>query len=189
MCYVSAEGGQFNFALWHAIKVQRRGEQMYSYTLSLTSAQSGSECFTRRSGRLLPGNNPAPTGWASWSVWTRAGTVAPTGIRSPNCPTTSESLSRPNQSRVVLRVGLKVGRGKWQRDGENCVMRKLMICVFHRMWGIVQLACSSTFQCHWQAANGEWTDGLQAPGGSVCECGKKCRVAWGRGIVWQFRDC
>ena len=104
------------------------------------------------------------------SVWTRAGTLAPTASRSPDCTT----RSGPTQNRVSLRVRLNASRGKLQKDGGNCVKRSFIVFTFHRTWRVVWLACSGTFQYTWQNAKGEWTDGLQAPGEGVCEYGGNC---------------
>ena len=45
-----------------------------------------------------PGKDPVPiaqeAGWAPGSVWTGAENLAPTGIRSPDRPTRSQSLYR-----------------------------------------------------------------------------------------------
>jgi len=52
--------------------------------------------------RLLftPGKDPVPlvlkTGWTPGPVWTGAENLAPTGIRSPDCPACSQSLYRLN---------------------------------------------------------------------------------------------
>jgi len=52
-----------------------------------------------RCGRFTPGKDPVPivqeAGWAPGPVWTGAEHIAPTGIRSPDRPARSESLSRP----------------------------------------------------------------------------------------------
>jgi len=51
-----------------------------------------------RPGRSLPGKDPVPivqeAGWAPGPVWTGAGNLAPTGIRSPDRPARSQSLYR-----------------------------------------------------------------------------------------------
>ena len=53
---------------------------------------------TPRPGRFNPGNDPVPyvqeAGWAPGPVWTDAEIIASTGIRSPDRPHRSESLSR-----------------------------------------------------------------------------------------------
>ena len=45
---------------------------------------------------FTPGKDPVPivqeAGWAPGPVWTGAENLAPTGIRSPNLPTRSQSL-------------------------------------------------------------------------------------------------
>jgi len=47
---------------------------------------------------FTPGKDPVPivqeAGWAPGPVWTGAENLAPTGIRSPDRPTRSESLYR-----------------------------------------------------------------------------------------------
>jgi len=52
-----------------------------------------------RPGRFTAEKDPVPivyeAGWASEPVWTGAEHIAPTGIRSPDRPVRSESLSRP----------------------------------------------------------------------------------------------
>ena len=52
-----------------------------------------------RLGRFTPGNDPVPivqvAGWAPGPVWTGAENLAATGMRSPDRPSCSESLSRP----------------------------------------------------------------------------------------------
>ena len=51
-----------------------------------------------RPSRFSPGKDPVPVvqeaGWAPGPVWTGAGNLAHTGIRSPDCPARSESLYR-----------------------------------------------------------------------------------------------
>jgi hypothetical protein len=61
---------------------------------------------------FTPGKDPVPivqeAGWAAGPVWTVAGNLAPTGIRSPDPPARSESLyrytelSRPVQNAVRI---------------------------------------------------------------------------------------
>jgi hypothetical protein len=74
-------------------------EQMYSPTLSLTSAQYGGGGSAPRPGRFTPPRKTRyplymrlgrPTG----SVWTGAESFVPTGIRSRDRPARSESLYR-----------------------------------------------------------------------------------------------
>ena len=47
---------------------------------------------------FTPGKDPVPivqeAGWAPGPVWTGAENLAPTGIRSPDCPARSQSLYR-----------------------------------------------------------------------------------------------
>ena len=80
---------------------------MYRSTLSLTSALDGRGCLTP--------NPSCFTAWketryplyrkldgASRTVWTGAENIAPTGIRSPNHPARSQSLSRPTYIEVTI---------------------------------------------------------------------------------------
>ena len=57
-----------------------------------------------RPGRFNPGKDTVPilkeAGWASGPVWTGARNLASTGIRSPDRPARSESLSRPPVQQV-----------------------------------------------------------------------------------------
>ena len=74
------------------------GKQMYSSTLSLTSALGGDGWSTSHPGPLTSGKDPVPivqeAGWAPGQVWTGAENLAPTGIRSPTRSARSESLYR-----------------------------------------------------------------------------------------------
>ena len=69
---------------------------MYSYTLPSTSALDGGGRSTPLLGRFTPGKDPVPivqeAGWAPERVWTGAENLAPSGIRSPDRPSRSESL-------------------------------------------------------------------------------------------------
>ena len=71
---------------------------MYTSTLPSTSVIDGGEWSTSRPGRFNPVKNPVPivqeAGWAPGPVWTGAGNLARTGIRSPDRPARSESLYR-----------------------------------------------------------------------------------------------
>ena len=87
------------------------GEQMYSSTLSLTSALDGGEQSTPRPGRFTPGKDPVPivqvVGWAPGPVQTGVKNLASTGIRSPDRPARSQSLYRlsypgPLRTRIQL---------------------------------------------------------------------------------------
>jgi hypothetical protein len=75
------------------------GEQIYSSALPLTSALGGGGS-TPRPGCFTPGKDPVPTvkeaGWTPRPVWTGAENFAPTGIRSRDRPTSSESIYRLN---------------------------------------------------------------------------------------------
>jgi hypothetical protein len=67
------------------------------YSLFNLGARLG-ESSTRRPGRFTPGKDAVPTvqeaGQAPGPVWTGAENLAPTGIRSPDCPACSKSLYR-----------------------------------------------------------------------------------------------
>ena len=71
---------------------------MYSSTLPSTSALDGGGWSTPPLDRFTPGKDPVAivqeTGWVRGPVWTGAGNLAPTGIRSSNRPARSESLYR-----------------------------------------------------------------------------------------------
>jgi len=58
---------------------------------------------------LPPGKDPVPivqeAGWAPGPFWTSAENLAPTGIRSPDCPAHSQSLYRLRYPAHILRVG------------------------------------------------------------------------------------
>ena len=67
---------------------------------------------TPRPGCFTPGKDPVPivqeAGWGSQPGWTGAENLAPTGIRSPDRPTRSESLYRlsyPGSPPAVLAPG------------------------------------------------------------------------------------
>ena len=74
------------------------GEQMYSSTISLTSALDGVGWLTPRAGRLTPGRDPVrrvkEPGLGPGPVWTAAKDLEPTGTRSVDRPSRSESLYR-----------------------------------------------------------------------------------------------
>jgi hypothetical protein len=62
----------------------------------MTSALEGGEWSAERPGRILP---PGKTrhleaGWAPGPVWTGEENLTPTGIRSPDRPSRSQSLYR-----------------------------------------------------------------------------------------------
>jgi hypothetical protein len=63
-----------------------------------TSALGGGGWSAPRLGRCTPGKVPVPivqeARWAPGPVWTCAKNLAPTGIRSPDRPTRSQSLYR-----------------------------------------------------------------------------------------------
>ena len=98
------------------------GEQMYSSTVSLTSALDGGGWSTPRPRYFTLGNDSVPivqgAGWATGPVWTGAENLALTGARSPELPFRSvfaipTELSRPtvtaadvviNQINVLLQL-------------------------------------------------------------------------------------
>ena len=72
---------------------------MYSSTLPSASTLDGGGLSTPRPGRFTPGKDTVPivqeAGWAPEPVWTGAENLTPpTGIRSPDHPSRSESLYR-----------------------------------------------------------------------------------------------
>ena len=91
--------------------------EKYSSTLSLTSAQDGVGGQRHAPGRFTPGTDPVPflqeAGWAPGPIWTGAENLAPTGIRSPDCPAHSKSLYRlrspgPSETTVPFHLYLRV---------------------------------------------------------------------------------
>jgi hypothetical protein len=64
----------------------------------VTSALEGGGWSAPRPGRFTPGKDQVPivqeAGWTPGPVWTCAKNLAPTGIRSPDRPTRSQSLYR-----------------------------------------------------------------------------------------------
>jgi len=74
-----------------------RGGWRYSSTLSLTSALDVEWVVNATPRSFYPRErDPVPTvqeaGWAQVPVWTSVENLAPTGIRSPDCPSRRESL-------------------------------------------------------------------------------------------------
>jgi len=71
------------------------GEQMYSSSLSLTSALDGGEWTTPRPGHFTPEKYPVAivqeAWWAPGPVWMGAENLTSTGICSPDRPARSES--------------------------------------------------------------------------------------------------
>ena len=69
-----------------------------SSIISLTSVLEVGGWLTPRPGRCTAGNDPVPVaweaGWATGPAWMGAVNVAPTGIRSPGCPASNESICR-----------------------------------------------------------------------------------------------
>ena len=65
-----------------------------------------------RPGRFTPGEGPVPivqeAGWAPGPVWTGAEYLAPTGIRSPDRPASSESLYRLSYPDPLLHGAFKL---------------------------------------------------------------------------------
>ena len=93
------------------------GEYRYRSILSLTSAQDGVGGQRHAPGRFTPGTDPVPflqeAGWAPGPIWTGAENLAPTGIRSPDCPAHSKSLYRlrspgPSETTVPFHLYLRV---------------------------------------------------------------------------------
>jgi hypothetical protein len=70
------------------------GEHRYSSTLSLTSALDGVSRHRHAPSVLPPVPIVQEAGWVPGPVWTGAENLAPTGIRSPDRPSRSESLYR-----------------------------------------------------------------------------------------------
>jgi hypothetical protein len=70
----------------------------HSSNLSLTSGLDGGGWLTHRSGRFTPRKKPGTHLTGDWvgpgPVWTHAEILASTGIRSPDRPAGSETLSR-----------------------------------------------------------------------------------------------
>jgi len=84
-----------NFTLEQATEAQNRNKD--SYTHSSTSALYEGGWLRPRPGRFTPGKETQipkvqEASWAPSSVWTIVENLAPTGIRSPDRPTRSESL-------------------------------------------------------------------------------------------------
>jgi hypothetical protein len=75
------------------------GAEVLLYSFS-TSALGGGGFSARRPGRFTAGKDSVPivqeAGWAPGPVWTCAKNLAPTGIRSLDCPARSQSLYRLN---------------------------------------------------------------------------------------------
>jgi len=63
----------------------------------MTTALEGGEGSASRPGLLYPGKDPVPivqeAGWAPGPVWIIAENLAPTGIRSPDRPARSQSMT------------------------------------------------------------------------------------------------
>jgi len=78
------------------------GSSGIALLFSLTSALDEGGWSTPRPGRFIPGKDPVPVvqeaGWAGGPVRTGAENLAPTGIRSPDRPASSESLYRLRNS-------------------------------------------------------------------------------------------
>ena len=84
----------------------QQGEHKYSSILCLSSTLDGVGWLTPRPDRFLPRNKPVPIvkegSWAPGLVWTGAGNLAFTGIRSPDRPARRQSLYRLRHSVVVI---------------------------------------------------------------------------------------
>ena len=76
--YVGKRKGKFLPIIGHQVPEE---EQMYSSTLSSTSALDGGGWSTPIPGRFIPGKDPVPivqeAGWAPGPVWTGAENLAP----------------------------------------------------------------------------------------------------------------
>ena len=72
------------------------------------SALDGGGWSTSRPGRFNSGKDPVPivqeAGWIPGPIWTGAGNLAPTGIRSPDRPARRESLYRHRIPLLTLYV-------------------------------------------------------------------------------------
>ena len=72
-------------------------EERYTSTLSLTSALDERVWSTPRLGRFTPGKDPVPivqeAGWAPGPVWKSTENLVRTGLRTPDRPARSRSLS------------------------------------------------------------------------------------------------
>jgi hypothetical protein len=70
------------------LPLNHKGGVEYSSTLSVTSALDVGGWPTPSLGRLTKENDPLPVvlqgGWAAGSVWTGAGNLIPSRIRSPS---------------------------------------------------------------------------------------------------------
>jgi hypothetical protein len=75
-----------------------RGLEVKLYSFMTTVLEGGEGSASRQGRSLPPGKEPVPivqeAGWAPGPVWTGAENIAPTGIRSPDCPARSQSLYR-----------------------------------------------------------------------------------------------
>jgi hypothetical protein len=71
---------------------------MYSATLFLDLGTRRGSVSVMPRPLSTPGKDPVPivqeAGWAAGPFWTGAENLAPTGIRSPDCPARSQSLYR-----------------------------------------------------------------------------------------------
>jgi hypothetical protein len=86
----------------------------YSSTLSLTSVLNGGGWSRPRPGRLPPGKRPG-THFTGGCVCCRTGAenLAPTGIRSPDCPACSDSLYRLSYRGQPIFYGYSLHRTTW----------------------------------------------------------------------------
>ena len=85
---------------------------MYSSTLPSTSALDGGGWLTPRPRRFISGKYPVhivqEAGWAPGPIWTGAENLDPTGIRSPDRPSRSESLYRLSYRGPLASVNKKL---------------------------------------------------------------------------------
>ena len=78
------------FSPEQAKKVQKGSR----WVVLLSLALDGGGWSGPRSGRFIPRKDPVPVVQEADWVWTGAENLAPTGIRTPDCPASSESLYR-----------------------------------------------------------------------------------------------
>ena len=104
-----------------------QGEQMYSFTLFLTSALEGGEGSASHPGRTLPpgkrtGTHCTGARWASGPVWTGAENFVPNGIRSPDHP--SGNKQRLLSLKSTTCFGLVIA--KQRVDGEVATQLQML---------------------------------------------------------------
>ena len=81
---------------------------MYSTTLPLPSALDGDEWCTPHPSHCTTGTDPVPfvqdSAWAPEVVWMSVENLAPTGMRSPDCPSRSKSLYQLCYTKVLIKT-------------------------------------------------------------------------------------